>query len=140
AGTITVNQATIFLKLKDATLYQNASPLVLDLVVTSPVGVAGPSTPVTLRIVNAPLADNSAFTDPSDAATTPQNFPEPVAMAPIGSGLGKWVFTLQQTAVQALPVALQTTVSPSGVTPYTWLNPAIVEDIAVLLNYTVTPL
>ncbi|OYY04948.1 MAG: hypothetical protein B7Y73_02905 [Acidocella sp. 35-58-6] len=140
AGTITVNQATIFLKLKDATLYQNASPLVLDLVVTSPAGVAGPSTPVTLRIVNAPLADNSAFTDPSDAVTTPQNFPEPVAMAPIGSGLGKWVFTLQQTTVQALPVALQTTVSPSGVTPYTWLNPAIVEDIAVLLNYTVTPL
>lgn len=112
----------------------------LDLVVTSPAGVAGTSTPITLRSVNAPLADGTALAaDPGDVGTTPQNFPEPIATAPMGTGIGKWVLTLQELAVQALPVALQSTVSPSGGTPYTWLNPAVVEDIGVLLTYTVTP-
>jgi hypothetical protein len=140
AGTITITQAMLFLKLKDSTLYQNAQPLVLDLVVTSPAGVAGTSTPITLRSVNAPLADGTALAaDPGDVGTTPQNFPEPIATAPMGTGIGKWVLTLQESAVQALPVALQSTISPSGGTPYTWLNPAVVEDIGVLLTYTVTP-
>lgn len=111
---LTVGGVKCYLKLKDGTVYPATGPqLVLTLAI-----------PVTGTVLSMPLVSNEAVLHGLPSAS--------FDVSGEGQGFGDWVLSAAESSVFGLPDALKTSVDG-----HDRLNPAVIEDLLVLLDYSV---